>query len=75
MVSNAINNKFDEWQLRGVSFGRGKFSSLKHHKPNLLLIAQQTMRLLVNRQLILIAIVLKASHLKKPVIKDLKVLS
>ena len=35
---------------------QGKFSSLNYHESNLSLIARRTMRLLVNHQLILIAI-------------------
>ena len=56
MVSSAINDKFDEWQLRASqfsqSFGGGKFSFLSYHESNLSLIARETMRLLVNYQLI-----------------------
>ena len=52
-VSSAINNIFDEWQLRASwfpeSFGQGKFSSWSYHKSNLLLSAQETMQLLVNQ--------------------------
>ena len=46
----------------------------KLDESNLLLIAQLTMRLLVNHQLIPIAIQAKTSLLNKSVIKDLKVL-
>ena len=38
------------------SFGWGRFSSLSYHESNLSLIARETMRLLVNHQLIPIAI-------------------
>ena len=69
MASKAINDKFDEWKLRGViiskSFGRGKFSSLSYHKSNLSLIARETMRLLVNHQLIPIAIQPKSISLEQ----------
>ena len=69
VVSSAINDKFDEWQLRGVifseSFGRGKFSFLSYHESNLSLITQETIRLLVNHQLILIALQPKSISLEQ----------
>ena len=78
MASKAINDKFDEWKLRGViiseSFGRGKFSSLSYHKSNLSLIARETMQLMVNINLFQSRYSLKASLLSKSVTKDLNVL-
>ena len=49
MFLSATNDKFDKWWL-------GKFSSLSYHKSNLSSIAQETKWLLVNYQLISIAI-------------------
>ena len=47
------------------SFGRGKFSSLSYRESNLSLIARETMRLLVNHQLIPIAIQPKSISLEQ----------
>ena len=61
MVSSAINDKFDKWQLRGVT----TFSSLSYHESNLSLIARETMRFLVNHQLVPIAIQSKSISLEQ----------
>ena len=47
-----------------MSFGRGRFSSLSYDESNLSLIAREIMRLLVNYQLIPIAIQLKSISLE-----------
>ena len=56
-----------ERTLRGVIISRvlWKFSSLSYHEPNLLLIARETMRLLVNPKLIPIAIQPKSISLEQ----------
>ena len=63
MVSSVINNKFDEWKLRDVKIIRVLWTS--YHKPNLLLIALETMGLLVNHQLVPIAIQPKSISLEQ----------
>ena len=51
--------------LFSESFGRGKFSSLSYNELNLSSIARETMRFLVNHQLILIAIQPKSISLEQ----------
>ena len=63
MVSSVINNKFDEWKLRDVKIIRLLWTS--YHKPNFLLIARETMGLLVNHQLVPIAIQPKSISLEQ----------
>ena len=48
-----------------INLTRGKFSSLSYHESNLSLIARETMRLLVNHQLIPIAIQPKSISLEQ----------
>ena len=77
MVSSALNGKFDEWLTKGHLFPSPldeNISYLSYHKWNLSLITWETMRLLVNHQLIPVAKQPKTSLLNKSVIKDLKVL-
>ena len=71
MALSAINDKFDEWQIGGVIVFRvlwtSYFGSLSYHDSNLSLIARQyeTMRLLVNHQLIPIVIQTKSIFLEQ----------
>ena len=77
MVSRGINDKFDEWSLRGVIISQvlwtRKIYLLKfYHESNLSLIPRETMRLLVS--LFHSRYSLKAFLLNKSIIKNLKVL-
>ena len=75
MALCAINDKFDEWKPREVIIFRAVWtSSLSYHKSSLLLIAQGTMQLLINHQLIPILIQSKSISLSKSFTKDLKAL-
>ena len=61
--------------LISESLEQQKFSPLNYHESNLSLIASETIRLLVNHQLIPIAIESKSISLEKVCKKDFKVLS